>query len=118
TSDLAREVWLFLEGIRFDRTFSSISDYALSEYRKCDPAPAWRNCLLNLRTFGLKAGLFTNLTGYPRERLFHSLPLLLWDAESVSDQSITRHLQRQLGTPATDWAGLVNSYLRIWQRYG
>ena len=55
---------------------------------------------------------------YPRERLFNSLPLLLWNGEVSREPEIQRHLQRQLRSTASDWTGLVAAYKEIWSGYG
>src|SRR5205085_5842772 len=67
---LASELWLWLEKRRLNRAFRTIKDYALDPSRKCPETSAWRNLLLSLRTFGLRAVLSPLVGRYPRERLF------------------------------------------------
>jgi hypothetical protein len=55
---------------------------------------------------------------YPRERLLHALPLLLWNGEASREPEVTKRLQKQLRTEAADWAGLVAAYKQIWTSYG
>jgi hypothetical protein len=78
----------------------------------------WRNVLLNVRTFGLRALLSPMAGRYPRERLFNSLLLLLWNGEISPEPEICDHLQRQLETTATDRVGLVAAYQQVWPNYG
>ena len=115
---LASEVWLWLESRRLKQTFKSIQDYAFSQSSKCPETSAWRNCLLNVRSFGPKAALGARAGRYPRERLFNSLPLLLWNGEVSREPEVQRHLQNQLETHSSDWAGLVAAYKEVWPGYG
>jgi len=115
---LAAELWLWLESRRLKRNFDTLNDYALDRARKCLDTSFCRNLLLSVRTFGFKAALSPLATRYPRERLFNSLPLLLWNGEISHEPEIRHHLQRQLSTAATDRAGLVAAYKHVWPSYG
>jgi hypothetical protein len=115
---LAMQLWLWLEGRRLRQRFLSVSDYALSGVDKCPGTSAWQNYLLCLRAFGPKAAVLPVSWRYPRERLFNALPLLLWNAEAVSQPCLLRRLQQELQTDALDWAGLVSVFKRIWACYG
>jgi hypothetical protein len=117
-TQLAMQVWLWLESRRLKQPFASASDYALSDLDKCPGTPGWQNYLLTLRTFGPKATLGAMSCRYPRERLFNALALLLWNAEAPSQPSLLRRLQQTLHTDAPDWASLVNVFKRIWPSYG
>jgi hypothetical protein len=114
-SALALKIWLWLENRRLNQQFSSAHDYAFSPIAKCDGTPAWRNFLLNAKTFGVQS-LFDNLSNrYPRERLLNSLPLLLWD--EPKDLRVRRHLQNQLRTTASDWQSFVTAYKSVWPSF-
>jgi hypothetical protein len=115
---LALQLWLWLESRRLNQRFLNASDYALSAVDKCPGMPAWRNYLLSLRTFGLKAAVDAVSWRYPRERLFHALTLLLWNAEGLAQPRLLRRLQQDLQTDAPDWSGLVGVFKQIWPRYG
>lgn len=116
-SQLAARLWLWLENLRLRRSFASVEDYARSRARKCPESPVWRNALLNLRTFGWKGMLSAMGWRYPRERLFNSLPLLLWEPALPDHSRNGRFLQRQLQTSASQWADLVSAYKQVWPGY-
>lgn len=113
---LGQKLWLWLEGRRLQRGFSTPREYALCPLQKWPANSRWRNCLLTLRSFGTSALLRRSAVRYPRERLFNALPLLLWDNEPELDT--LRYLQRQLHTVAANWAGLVGAYKKVWSSYG
>lgn len=115
---LASSVWLWLESRRLGRPFATVEEYGLSSLDKCPETLAWRNCLLSLRSFGPAALLNSGFWRYPRERLFNSLPLLLWGKDPAKAAGIVRHLQEQLHTRAADWDGLVSAYKKVWADYG
>jgi hypothetical protein len=115
---IGAQLWLWVEQYRLNRTFNSIEDYALSLDTKCPETAAWRNYLLNLKTFGPRAALNSLAWRYPRERLMHSLPLLLWHEQGLANPDVATHLQRQLHTTAADWRSLVGAYKQIWPSYG
>ncbi len=117
-STFAHEVWLWIENRRLALSFSAAREYATAQINKCGGTNPFRNCLLNLNTFGWR-GLADQLRWrYPRERLFNSLPLLLWNGEVSQEPEILRHLQRELQSEASDWPGLVQAYKQIWPRFG
>ena len=99
------------------RCFTTIQEYALSDADKCDEKALLRNRLVNLKVFGSKALVDSAGWRYPRERLFNSLPLLLWNGEVEREPEVARHLQKQLLTPARDWKGFVAAYKEIWPNF-
>lgn len=113
-SNLGAKLWLWLESKRLGHEFTSPREYALSSVDKCPETLAWRNRLVNARAFGPRA-----LTDgrYPRERLLHALPLLLWEAETLEDPALLRITQTALRTSARDFAGLVSAYFDLWRRF-
>jgi hypothetical protein len=117
-SELAMQLWLWLEGRRLKHHFDTVNEYALSPVDKQPGTRGWRNYLLSLRTFGPKAAAKAVSVRYPRERLFNALTLLLWNAEGAGQPRILRRLQQELQTDALDWASLVSVFKRIWPRYG
>jgi hypothetical protein len=117
-SGLALQIWLWLESHRLNYNFSSVDEYAFSTERKCEGGWPWRNFALNMRTFGPRAALDWLVWRYPRERLFNAMALLLWNCDISKKPKIAMHLQKQLRTPASDWAGLVCAYKKLWPAYG
>ena len=116
-SGLASQLWVWLESRRLNCPFASLEDYCASNLNKCPETPPWRNRLLNLRSFGLKAALGPMGSRYPRERLFTSLPLLLWPSEAAGETRAVKLLQTRLQTRAAAWPGLVAAYKAIWPAY-
>lgn len=117
-SALASALWLWTESRRLDCSFANVRDYAFNSREKCLGPSGWRNYLLNLKTFGPGVAFDGKAARYPRERLFNSLPLLLWNGELSKEPDVKLHLQRQLRTEASDWQGLVAAYKQIWPAYG
>jgi hypothetical protein len=116
-SAFALRLWLWLESRRLHSDFASARAYAFSPLNKCPETSAWRNWLVNAKTFG--AGLeWTPSSGrYPRERLLNTLPILLWEPDRELDAKALRHAQRQLATSASDLPGLVKAYEALWHRF-
>jgi hypothetical protein len=117
-AQLASQLWLWLESRRLSCPFASPREYAFSRVEKCPETSAWKNYLLNLKTFGFKAGLDPCCCRYPRERLFNALALLLWNGEFSKEPAVKRHVQRQLHSDASDWPGLVAAFRQVWPSYG
>ncbi|SPE61769.1 conserved hypothetical protein [Verrucomicrobia bacterium] len=115
---LAARLWLWLESRRLEHPFASPQEYGLSTVEKYPGTSVWRNCLLNARAFGPASLLGALAARYPRERLLNALALLLWTGDGSEVPGLIQHLQRQLQTKASDWAGLVRAYERAWLRYG
>ena len=117
-SALTKALWLWVESRRLRHPFTTIQDYAFSTLNKCPETSAGKNYLLTARTFGPAALTNSLASRYPRERLFNSLPLLLWNGEVSREPGVRRHLQKQLESDASDWTGLVQAYKKIWPAYG
>ncbi len=115
---LARNLWLWLESRRLNRSFTSPREYASHGILKCPDSAGWRNYLLNLRTFGLPVLSNPMVGRYPRERLLNSLALLLWHQDGPDEFVTVRLLQKQLLTDASEWPEFVAAYKRFWPSYG
>ncbi len=113
-SGLALKVWLWLESRRLNKSFSTPLQYATDAGHKCCGTAAWRNLLLNLRTFGTRAAADPLVLRYPRERLFSVLPLMLAGCESGAQNRELPRARRLLRASANDWAGLMMAYKQIW----
>src|SRR5581483_1590204 len=115
---LGLQLWLWAEGRRLNRSFSCARDYALAAFSKCPETAAWRNCLLNLKTFGAGALWDGRMFCYPRERLFDALCLLLWDEKATDESTLMQRLQNNLRARTAHWQDLILAYKNIWQSYG
>jgi hypothetical protein len=115
-SNLARQIWLWIEGRRCGERFASARDYAFSHCRGRLRPALIRNALLNARELGLRSLSDAFGFQYPRERLFHALPVLLWE-EPLNDLKLKRRLQMLLRTSASDWHSLVAAYKKVWPRF-
>jgi hypothetical protein len=111
--ELGKQLWLWLESLRLDIKFCSTRDYVFSPSNKCPETNAAKNLAINLRRFG-----FTGLgTRYPRERLLHALPLLLWERGTLHDPVLLKRAQRELNTHAGRFERLVPAYQAIWRDF-
>lgn len=115
---LGLQLWLWAEGRRLNHPFSCARDYALAVFSKCPETAAWRNCLINLRTFGAGALWDGGIFCYPRERLFEALCLLLWDEKAVDESTLRQRLKNNLRARTARWQDLILAYKNIWQSYG
>ncbi len=113
-SRIAFQVWLWLENRRLGTQFKDTSDYARSIVNKCPEQPAWRNCLIQLRSRNI-AGVLSGR--YPRQNLLHALCLMLWDPWILAEGPLDGQLQRELRTSAVTLKDLVAAYERLWHRY-
>jgi hypothetical protein len=112
-TNLAGQVFLWLEARRLNQSFVSHRDYAFNETAKHPDTRTVRNVAINFRAFGLRSVSIR----YPRERLLNSLALLLWTPHALSDATNVRKLQSDLVTHETTFAGLVAAYRKIWNRF-
>lgn len=112
---LARQAWLLVEGLRLHEYFMTAEDYAHHPASLCPEQPAWRNRLVNARTFGARFALTKQGQIYPRERLFRALALLLWSRwERPAPRAL---LQQLLSTDTANLPGLVRAYEILWHRF-
>lgn len=116
-TELGLQLCLWLERRRLNRPFASARDYALSPINKCPETSGWRNRLVNLKSFGPSGLLAPGASRYPRERLFHALALLLWDATTLEAPDLLRLIQRELRTTARSFGDLLGAYVSLWRRF-
>jgi hypothetical protein len=116
-SELGRRLWLWLESRRLGRAFASVAGYVDPAVDKCPETPGWRNRLVNARQFGVGAAWAAGGNRYPRQRLLHALPLLLWQPGVLTEASWRSRVQAELRTGANDLAGLVAAYGGLWGRF-
>jgi len=115
---VAHKLWVWLESRRLGENFASAGEYARSRVDKCPETSAVRNRLINFRTFGLATPLCAKGARYPRERLLHALPLLLWEYPNASSRSeLHARLRWELLARRSDLRGWVAAYERLWHRF-
>jgi len=95
--DLMLHTWLWVEGQRLQRAFSSGREYATSTIDKCPESNPWRNLLLNAWIFGPAVLKSTRCRRHPRERILNEVASRLWDRERAGER-------------------LSDSYQRLWER--
>jgi hypothetical protein len=116
-SELGLQLWLWLERRRLEVEFSSARHYALHPINKCPEKSRWRNRLIQAKHFGLATLFRRRSERYPREKLLNTLPLLLWDADALTDPVPLGHVQNNLGTDAKQLADMTRAYESIWSRF-
>jgi hypothetical protein len=114
---LGVQLWLWLESRRLRRPFLSAREYALSSVGKCPEQKAWRSCLANALVFGPAILLNAGASRHPGEKILHSLALLLWEAETLSEAPILRRVQADLRISSVEYSDLLQRYRAIWNRF-
>ncbi len=114
---MAQKVWLWLERRRLGQKFASTHDYALARGNKCPETSAFKNGLINIRTFGWRGTFASGLGRYPRERLFNALALLLWHSAEIREARVQSRLRDQLVCGATEWTEFISAYTQLWRRF-
>ncbi|HWY74751.1 MAG TPA: hypothetical protein VN281_04000 [Verrucomicrobiae bacterium] len=117
-TDLAEQIWIWLERWRLSRSLGSPREYAMGGWSKCPETVSWRNLLVNLKTFGPRAIVSAGALRYPRERLLNALSLMLWDKQALTEDAARKCLKRNLLVSNDDWPELLRAYRRIWPVFG
>jgi hypothetical protein len=115
-TELAQQCWLWLESRRLGRAFPSARAYAEDAADKCPDTSPIRDLLLNLRADRLRPRARPSLWRHPRQRIFHSLALLLWEPSAITDPQLRRRVRAELNTRATSTDDCVNAYRALWCR--
>lgn len=114
---LALQCWLSLEARRLGRAFPSARAYAEDP---ADILPGWpsrRNFILNLRANHLRLRLHPSPWRHPRQRIFRSLALLLWEPSALADPDLRRRLGVELNAPGAATSDeLLAAYRALWAR--
>ncbi len=111
-SALGLQLWLWLESLRLKTSFTSARDYVANPLNKCPETKPARNWLVNLKTLG--PGLRHHRFRHPRERILHSLPLLLWEPDALDSAHWRKRLQTELRSNAPGFTELVSAYRALW----
>jgi hypothetical protein len=113
---LSRECWLWVEARRLGRPFATARAYAEDGADKCPGSSPPMNLVLNLRADGYRPRAWRGMWRHPRQRIFHSLALLLWDPDAAGEATLRARLAAELnvrGTGPVAWAG---AYRGLWSR--
>jgi len=116
-AELMRGLWLWLESTRLEQFFGTVEDYVLNEADKCPESDPTRNFATNLRCFGPVAAFEAAAFRHPRERLYRTLPVLLWEPVLLAERPIEVRVQSQLRTEATNDLDLQETYIEFWKRF-
>jgi hypothetical protein len=114
---LGLKVWLWLESTRLNWMFTTARDYSVSAVNKCPETNPIRNFFINLKTFGPTFFSMGNPWHYPRERLLHSLALLLWESNTVSDSDLHKCFPTGRRTDKPNFIELVRAYETLWKNF-
>ncbi len=114
---LGSKIWLWLESQRLGTTFTSAREYALSQFDKCPETNPLRNILVNAKTFGPAIVWERKAMRYPRQRLLHSLALLLWEPTSLTNPVLCQRLQMELNANAVTYPDFVRAYETLWRKF-
>jgi hypothetical protein len=114
-SQLACRLWLWVESRRLGAGFRTPGGYALHAPAKCPGTSPLRNWLVTARHLGWRELVSPAAFRYPRERLLRALPVLLWQPTLLANSRVRARLQHDLRTTATDEAGLLAAYTRLWE---
>jgi hypothetical protein len=116
-TSLGLRVWLWLESRRLAQSIASARDYALTPANKCPETNAWRNRMVNAVKFGPAMILAAKASRYPRERLLHSMTMLLWEPSFLSNPDLMRRMQANLRTDAGTFPDFVRAYTSLWRHF-
>jgi hypothetical protein len=112
----AQKCWLWLEARRLGRKFPSARSYVEAPCDKCPGSSLFLNMLLNLRADGFRPRVRPTPWRHPRQRIFHSLTLLLWDPEAAHDPVRKRRIETELNARGTSLGEWVAAYRNLWNR--
>jgi hypothetical protein len=112
----ALRCWLWLESRRLGRTFTSARAYVEADCDKCPGSSYFENLLLNLRADGFRLRSRSIPWRHPRQRLYHSLALLLWEPSVIDDPAQQRLIETELDARGPGLGEWVEAYQTLWAR--
>ncbi len=112
----AVKCWLWLEARRLGRTFPSARAYAEDDCDKCPGSSPFFNIMLNLRADGFRPRARPLPWRHPRQRIFHSLSLLLWAPEATGEPVQQRRIEAELNARGNSLSEWVAAYRALWSR--
>ena len=115
-TELARQCWLWLESRRLGRPFASARAYAEDAADKCPDSSPVLDFLLNLRANRLRPRAEPSPWRHPRQRIFNSLALLLWEPAATTDPNLRKRVGAELNARATTVGDWIAAYRALWCR--
>lgn len=115
-TELARDVWLWIEGRRLGTNFSSVRAYLAAPLRTWPGTSRLRNMLISLKIFGTNIPLDTALGCHPRTRVLHTLAAALWEPAAFHSPELLSRLQGELRTRANTVPAMLDAYRTLWRR--
>ena len=112
----ALKCWLWLEARRLGRTFPSARAYAEDACDKCPGTSRLLNILLNLRADGLRVRAKPRPWRHPRQRILHSLALLLWEPLAAAEPDLQARIRAELGSRGASLEEWIGPYRALWGR--
>ena len=113
---LALQCWLVLEARRLGRAFPSVRAYAEDARDKLPGWPRLRSFLLNLQANRFRLRMHPSPWWHPRQRIFRSLALLLWEPATFTDSALHQRLEMELNARAPTLGEAIAAYRTLWRR--
>ena len=110
----ALKCWLWLESRRLGRSFPSARAYAEDACNKCPGSSPFLNILLNLRAYGFRLRAKPRPWRHPRQRILHSLTLLLWEPQASAESDLQARIRAELNSRSGDPADWIIRYRALW----
>jgi hypothetical protein len=111
---LALQCWLHLEARRLGRAFPSARAYAEDAGDLCPGSSPLASVLLNLRFDGFRLLAHPKPWRHPRQRIFRSLALILWEPTAFTNPRLRRLLQTELNARALTSGNWIPAYRALW----
>lgn len=115
-SSFAQKCWLWLEARRLGRPFPTARSYAEAACDGCPGSSPILNVLLNLRADGFRPRARPSPWRHPRQRIFRSLALLLWEPGAATDPALRARIEVELNARGSNPGEWVAAYKRLWSR--
>ncbi|HZZ20304.1 MAG TPA: hypothetical protein VFE25_13085 [Opitutaceae bacterium] len=112
-SRLTRACWLWTESRRLGRAFWTVRDYVGSSCPKGPKSSPLSNVVLNARA-ERRVRWSRRFAAHPRERVFHTLSLLLWAPDEIPDEERHELLENEIGRRPRSREGWIEAYRTLW----
>jgi hypothetical protein len=115
-TERALHCWLWIESRRLGRPFATAKSYALERSDLMPGTSLPRNLLLNLRINGPFAWLHLFPWRHPRQKVFRTLALLLWEPSALNDKRLKQVVANNLATTPIDFDQALSAFTELWAR--